>query len=77
MCRGLPTMLSCFLPGQEAGNVPFVTEGGFGDYSKDPDTIASTVASWMRDPAKVRGWVGGAAMIACRGTSCLPRVITN
>ena len=53
MCRGLPTMLSCFLPGQEAGNVPFVTEGGFGDYSKDPETIASTVSTWMRDPEKV------------------------
>ena len=54
MCRGLPTMLSCFLPGQEAGNLPFVTEGGFGDYSSDPETIASTVAMWMRDPEKVR-----------------------
>ena len=26
--RGVPTMLSSFLPGQEAGNVPFVTENG-------------------------------------------------
>ena len=26
--RGLPTMLSSFLPGQEAGNVPFVVNHG-------------------------------------------------
>jgi len=29
--RGLPTMLSSFLPGQEAGNVPFVVQSGFGE----------------------------------------------
>mmetsp|Transcript_8219 Transcript_8219/g.21146 ORF Transcript_8219/g.21146 Transcript_8219/m.21146 type:complete len:445 (-) Transcript_8219:831-2165(-) len=50
MCRGLPTMLSCFLPGQEAGNVPFVTEGGFGEYSNKPGLIASTVADWIAHP---------------------------
>jgi len=53
MCRGLPTMLSCYLPGQEAGNVPFVTDGGFGSYSKKPKRIASTVATWMKDPSKL------------------------
>lgn len=30
--RGLPLVLSSFLPGQEAGNVQFVTRGGFGAY---------------------------------------------
>ena len=30
---GLPIVLSCFLPGQEAGNVPYVVEGGFGLYN--------------------------------------------
>lgn len=33
-------MLFNFLPGQEEGNVPFVIKNGFGDYSKEPDTIA-------------------------------------
>ncbi|CAM9781469.1 unnamed protein product [Ectocarpus sp. 12 AP-2014] len=51
MIRGLPIMLSAFLPGQEAGNVPFVTEGGFGSFSKDPAKIADTVSSWLRDDA--------------------------
>jgi len=48
--RGLPTMLSSFLPGQEAGNVPFVTRNGFGDYSKKPKVIARTVCDWLQDP---------------------------
>ena len=51
--RGLPTMLSSFLPGQEAGNVPFVIESGFGEYSRDPKTIAKTVRGWIQDPAKL------------------------
>ncbi|CAM9927431.1 unnamed protein product [Ectocarpus fasciculatus] len=51
MIRGLPIMLSAFLPGQEAGNVPFVTEGGFGSFSKDPAKIADTVSRWLRDDA--------------------------
>jgi 1,2-diacylglycerol 3-beta-galactosyltransferase len=53
MCRGLPTMLSCFLPGQEAGNVPFVTEGGFGDYSPKPAVIAEKVSTWIHDAEKL------------------------
>ena len=30
-------MLSTYLPGQEAGNVDFVKESGFGDYSPEPE----------------------------------------
>lgn len=48
--RGVPTMLSSFLPGQEAGNVPFVTQNGFGDYTKNPKEIAKRVTSWIQDP---------------------------
>lgn len=29
--------------------MPFVTEGGFGSFSKDPAKIADTVSSWLRD----------------------------
>jgi 1,2-diacylglycerol 3-beta-galactosyltransferase len=54
MCRSLPTMLSCHLPGQEAGNIPFVVDGGFGAYSKQPKEIAATVAKWMSDDEMVR-----------------------
>merc|ERR1712146_68618 len=47
--RGLPCMLFNFLPGQEAGNVDFVIDNGFGSYSKNPSTIADTVTSWLED----------------------------
>jgi len=51
--RGLPTMLSSYLPGQEAGNVPFVTDAGFGEFSRKPSDIASRVSSWIQDPEKL------------------------
>jgi len=51
--RGLPTMLSSFLPGQEYGNIPFVIGSGFGEFSKNPKVIARTVRSWMVDPEKL------------------------
>lgn len=44
---GLPCMLFAYLPGQEAGNIPFVEESGFGKYSGDPTVIADTVSSWL------------------------------
>jgi len=47
--RGLPTMLSSFLPGQEAGNVPFVIRSGFGEFSKSPKVIAERVSTWLQD----------------------------
>jgi 1,2-diacylglycerol 3-beta-galactosyltransferase len=47
---GLPIILTSFLPGQEAGNVPFVVKGGFGAYSTRPRRIAQTVSSWLSDP---------------------------
>jgi len=46
---GLPVMLTSFLPGQEAGNVDFVLEKGFGDYYEDPVEISEGVASWLQD----------------------------
>ena len=49
-CAGLPIMLSGFLPGQESGNVGFVVDGGFGDYSAEPTTIAETVRAAPRAP---------------------------
>ncbi|CAM9442447.1 unnamed protein product, partial [Phaeothamnion confervicola] len=51
--RGLPVMLSGFLPGQEAGNVPYVTGGGFGAFSRDPHVIGATVRSWLGDDSKL------------------------
>lgn len=47
---GLPCMLFSFLPGQEAGNIPFVENAGFGKYSGDPTVIADTVSKWLTSP---------------------------
>jgi len=47
---GLPCMLSSFLPGQEEGNIPYVIEGGYGDFSTNPRKIADTVGYWFQDP---------------------------
>jgi 1,2-diacylglycerol 3-beta-galactosyltransferase len=39
MTNGLPMILSSFLPGQEAGNVPYVVDGGFGTYTGNKPKI--------------------------------------
>ena len=52
--RGLPTMLSSFLPGQEAGNVPYVLEHGFGEFARRPQRIAERVAAWLQDERKLQ-----------------------
>jgi 1,2-diacylglycerol 3-beta-galactosyltransferase len=52
---GLPIMLTSFLPGQEAGNVDFVLENGFGDYCDDPVMIGEEVSCWLQDPDLLKG----------------------
>ena len=47
---GLPIMVTSHLPGQEAGNVDIVLNGGFGDFCIDPESIALEVACWLQDP---------------------------
>lgn len=39
---------------QEAGNVPYVTEGGFGVYTPSPRRIADTVADLLGDAVQLR-----------------------
>ena len=41
--------ITSFLPGQEAGNVDIVLDGGFGDYCDEPNGIAEEVACWLQD----------------------------
>jgi 1,2-diacylglycerol 3-beta-galactosyltransferase len=48
---GLPIMLTSFLPGQEAGNVDYVLDNGFGDYCENPQLISEEVATWLQDPS--------------------------
>jgi len=46
---GLPVMLTSFLPGQEAGNVDYVLDHGFGDFCDAPVSMAEEVACWLKD----------------------------
>lgn len=50
---GLPMVLSAYLPGQEAPNVPYVVKGGVGVYRRRPREIAAVVAGWFADPPKL------------------------
>jgi len=49
LIRGVPIMLSGFLPGQEEGNVPFVVNHGVGEYHQGPVAIANRLAEWLAD----------------------------
>lgn len=49
MACGLPLILCSFIPGQEAGNVPYVINHGIGVYSEQPAQIASTVSNWFQE----------------------------
>jgi 1,2-diacylglycerol 3-beta-galactosyltransferase len=54
LCCGLPIVLSAFIPGQEAGNVPYVINHGVGIYSEYAPQIASTVSYWFGTGSKQR-----------------------
>lgn len=42
-----------FLPGQEAGNVDIVLDGGFGAFQKRPKKIAETVSAWLQNDSLI------------------------
>eukprot|EP01055_Gregarina_sp_Pseudo9_P005546 Gregarina_sp_Pseudo_9__5545@NODE_735_length_2295_cov_5_577571_g691_i0_p1_GENE_NODE_735_length_2295_cov_5_577571_g691_i0NODE_735_length_2295_cov_5_577571_g691_i0_p1_ORF_typecomplete_len663_score110_03MGDG_synth/PF06925_11/4e43Glyco_tran_28_C/PF04101_16/0_22Glyco_tran_28_C/PF04101_16/4_4e14Glyco_trans_1_3/PF13528_6/1_2e02Glyco_trans_1_3/PF13528_6/0_0083Glyco_trans_1_4/PF13692_6/0_019Glycos_transf_1/PF00534_20/0_12_NODE_735_length_2295_cov_5_577571_g691_i01102098 len=50
MTRGLPILLSSYMPGQEEGNVSYVLEGNFGAYCVDPKMIGVIVREWLTNP---------------------------
>ena len=54
--QGLPVMLYEYLPGQEAGNVRFVTDGHFGEFARRPRVVAATVVRWLSDAELLQGW---------------------
>jgi len=47
-------MLNNFIPCQEAGNIPWVIDNKVGDYSNEPDQVASTVLRWFEDKEGLR-----------------------
>lgn len=56
MIKGLPCLLTSFIPGQEEGNVRFVTDGGAGEYvsEAEPTRVADTIGKWLKDPERMR-----------------------
>ena len=50
LIRGLPIIVTSFLPGQEQANVNYVVENGVGVYARKPSTIAETAAEWLSNP---------------------------
>lgn len=46
---GLPVVLYDAIPGQEDGNVTFVTENGFGVYAPQPQRVAEIVRDWLNE----------------------------
>lgn len=60
---GLPVMITSFLPGQEAGNVDIVLDGGFGAFEKKPKRIASTLSSWLQNDSLVEEMSNRAAEV--------------
>jgi len=60
---GLPILLTGFIPGQEEGNVPFVTENGVGAYNEDPAQIGAILSGWF-GPERERLAEMGAKAIA-------------
>ena len=57
-------------PGQEAGNIPFVEDSGFGKYSGDAAVIADTVSSWLASPERLES-MRQAALKAARPQATL------
>jgi 1,2-diacylglycerol 3-beta-galactosyltransferase len=47
MARGLPMLLSGYIPSQETENVSYVVENGIGVYNPDPEQIAELVSQWL------------------------------
>jgi len=55
MVKGLPCVLTCFVPGQEEGNISFVQDNGAGVYIPDtePENVAERVMQWLGDSQRL------------------------
>lgn len=68
--RGMPIILTGFLPGQEEGNVKLVTDSGSGEFHADPESIAKCASRWVSDP-ELRGAIAARAKSLGRPQSCI------
>lgn len=63
-CCGTPMVLTCHLPGQECGNVGFVTAAGAGAYWPGVGQLAAGIARLRDDPVALAAMRSAAARLA-------------
>ena len=54
LIRGLPLVLSGFVPCQEEGNIPFVVDNHVGAFNTNPAEIAKLVGEWFSREGRPR-----------------------
>jgi len=69
LATGLPLVLTGYLPGQERGNVTFVTRVGVGRYAPRPSRLLTAVTDLLSDPATYAEMAARAAALARPGAS--------
>ncbi|HPH95654.1 MAG TPA: glycosyltransferase [Anaerolineaceae bacterium] len=50
---GLPLLMMDALPGQEIGNVEYVTHRGAGEFTPQPEKLVETLRAWLADDGKL------------------------
>lgn len=61
---GLPLILYSRMPGQEDGNVSYVTSQGAGVWAPQPAEIVAALADWLANPGKHRQAAAAARRLA-------------
>lgn len=54
LIRGLPIIITGFLPGQEEANVKFIVDHNVGKFAKKPNKIVDLVADWLTRPGVLK-----------------------
>ena len=49
---GLPLVLNAYIPCQEEGNIPYVTENNVGVFETKPRKVAEIIKSWLKNDGK-------------------------
>lgn len=60
----LPIILFSRLPGQEEGNVTYVTHEGAGAWAPEPGLVVETLRCWLADPAQLRQVIEACSRLA-------------
>ena len=60
-CLGTPTLITGYIPGQEAGNVTWTVKHGAGVFEPDTDRIADLVTDWLQPGSSALARMSAAA----------------